>query len=305
MLARYFPERPIEVIAHGAALAVAGLRRERSSACRRAFDCPTTACRRSPSSAPSVPTRARAGSSGWSSACARDGVRVRFVLIGYLDAEHGPWQADEHVHRARPLRAARASGLLRALPRAAGAYPSAGPETFSFTLSEAGPRASRSSCRRSARWPSACAAAVPAGCGPTQNGATRGDARAARRARRSRDSDALAAAPRARGRVARDARGDAGRDARAVRRVRCSPRTLGARRFRLDARARCARLRRVAPPRRPIVAGATLPSTQPRRFRRALRRARALALRRYALPGAPSHRLTPATLRDALKSRLS
>lgn len=63
---------------------------------------------------------------------------VRFVVIGYLDVEHGPWQADDHrlvvhgryecTHLAELLRHYRASLVL---------FPSTGPETFCFTLSEA------------------------------------------------------------------------------------------------------------------------------------------------------------------------
>ena len=47
--------------------------------------------------APSVPTRARAGSSGWRTSSARTGLPLRFVLIGYMDVEHGPWQSDDAV----------------------------------------------------------------------------------------------------------------------------------------------------------------------------------------------------------------
>lgn len=66
------------------------------------------------------------------------GERVRFVLIGYLDRQHAAWQSDDArftVHgrydpRDLPdlLSHYRASLVL---------YPSAGPETFSYTLSEA------------------------------------------------------------------------------------------------------------------------------------------------------------------------
>ncbi|MBE7523807.1 MAG: glycosyltransferase [Burkholderiales bacterium] len=66
------------------------------------------------------------------------GSRVRFVLIGYLDRQHAAWQSDDArftVHgrydpRDLPdlLSHYRASLVL---------FPSAGPETFSYTLSEA------------------------------------------------------------------------------------------------------------------------------------------------------------------------
>ena len=66
------------------------------------------------------------------------GVRVRFVVIGYLDVEHGPWQAADAmltVHgRYEP---AQLPALLDAYRVALVLYPSAGPETFSYTLSEA------------------------------------------------------------------------------------------------------------------------------------------------------------------------
>ena len=62
---------------------------------------------------------------------------VRFVLIGYMDVEHGPWQSDDAVltvhgrYRPRDLPALLARYRVRLV-----AFPSAGPETFSFTLSE-------------------------------------------------------------------------------------------------------------------------------------------------------------------------
>jgi glycosyltransferase involved in cell wall biosynthesis len=63
---------------------------------------------------------------------------VRFVLIGYMDVEHGPWQSDDAVltvhgrYEPRDLPALLAQYRVRLV-----AFPSAGPETFSFTLSEA------------------------------------------------------------------------------------------------------------------------------------------------------------------------
>lgn len=64
--------------------------------------------------------------------------RVRFVLIGYLDHEQGPWQSDDArwtIHGrydARDLPALLDHYRVRLVM-----FPSAGPETFSFTLSEA------------------------------------------------------------------------------------------------------------------------------------------------------------------------
>ena len=63
---------------------------------------------------------------------------VRFVLIGYMDVEKGPWQSDDAVltvhgrYEPRDLPDLLAQYRVRLV-----AFPSAGPETFSFTLSEA------------------------------------------------------------------------------------------------------------------------------------------------------------------------
>lgn len=63
---------------------------------------------------------------------------VRFVLVGYLDREQGPWQSDDKVFTVHGRYRA---GALPAILRGYGAdlvlFPSAGPETFSYTLSEA------------------------------------------------------------------------------------------------------------------------------------------------------------------------
>src|SRR5581483_9911155 len=64
--------------------------------------------------------------------------RVRFVLIGYLDVQHAPWQSEDGrftVHgRYAPGDLA---DLLAHYRVDLVVYPSAGPETFSYTLSEA------------------------------------------------------------------------------------------------------------------------------------------------------------------------
>ncbi len=66
------------------------------------------------------------------------GARLRFVLIGYLDRQHGPWQSGDAVFtvhgRYRPQALPR---LLREYGADLVLYPSAGPETFSYTLTEA------------------------------------------------------------------------------------------------------------------------------------------------------------------------
>jgi len=63
---------------------------------------------------------------------------VRFVLIGYLDVQHSPWQSGDArltVHgRYEP---SELPALLDHYRVVLVLYPSAGPETFSFTLSEA------------------------------------------------------------------------------------------------------------------------------------------------------------------------
>jgi glycosyltransferase involved in cell wall biosynthesis len=66
------------------------------------------------------------------------GARVRFVLIGYMDVQHGPWQSDDAVLTVHGRYDPRELPALFAHYRVSlVAYPSAGPETFSFTLSEA------------------------------------------------------------------------------------------------------------------------------------------------------------------------
>jgi GT2 family glycosyltransferase/glycosyltransferase involved in cell wall biosynthesis len=66
------------------------------------------------------------------------GARVRFVLIGYLDAVLRPWQSEDAVLTVHGRYApAELPRLLDAYRARLVAFPSAGPETFSFTLSEA------------------------------------------------------------------------------------------------------------------------------------------------------------------------
>ena len=66
------------------------------------------------------------------------GLPLRFVLIGYMDVEHGPWQSDDAVLTIHGRYEPRELPDLLAHYRARlVAFPSAGPESFSFTLSEA------------------------------------------------------------------------------------------------------------------------------------------------------------------------
>jgi glycosyltransferase involved in cell wall biosynthesis len=64
--------------------------------------------------------------------------RVRFVLIGYMDVGHVPWQSQDAVFtlhgRYDPSQLPQLFAHYRV---ALMLYPSAGPETFSYTLSEA------------------------------------------------------------------------------------------------------------------------------------------------------------------------
>jgi GT2 family glycosyltransferase len=63
---------------------------------------------------------------------------VRFVLVGYLDREQGPWQSDDKVFTVHGrYRAGALSSILRGYGVDLVLFPSAGPETFSYTLSEA------------------------------------------------------------------------------------------------------------------------------------------------------------------------
>src|SRR5206468_1555707 len=92
MIARYFPGRPAEVIPHGATLASPARVSRESLVPRAVFDLPDDG----------VPTVALLGAIGPDKGARRverfvelvrsGGVRVRFVVIGYLDVENGPWQ---------------------------------------------------------------------------------------------------------------------------------------------------------------------------------------------------------------------
>ena len=65
------------------------------------------------------------------------GARVRFVVIGYLDRQAGPWQSDDALLTVHGRYDANALPRLLDHYRARlVAYPSHGPESFSFTLSE-------------------------------------------------------------------------------------------------------------------------------------------------------------------------
>jgi len=131
--ARYFPARVPTVISHGHAAAPA-----RTQGPRTAVVLPDD----------DVPTVAVLGAIGPDKGARRlekivDLARqhqapVRFVLIGYLDVQHASWQSEDArftVHgRYAPGDLA---DLLAHYRVELVLYPSAGPETFSYTLSEA------------------------------------------------------------------------------------------------------------------------------------------------------------------------
>jgi len=141
-LERYFPEHAVTVIPHAMPVA-------------RPPQSGTDANHREPLAVPrvlalpddSAPTVAVLGAVGPDKGARRlerlaavvraTGVGVRFVLIGYMDVEHGPWQSEDAVltihgrYDPRDLPDLLARYRVRLV-----AFPSAGPETFSFTLSE-------------------------------------------------------------------------------------------------------------------------------------------------------------------------
>ncbi|MBS0321706.1 MAG: glycosyltransferase [Proteobacteria bacterium] len=153
--ARYFGRRP-DVIPHGdamvAAPGVAAMLDEPTAGVSVAGATPAAATSRAPTMAALMPGEAAAtvavlGAVGPDKGARRlerlvelareRGLPLRFVLIGYLDRERGPWQSAD----ARfTIHGRYAPGELPALLRHYGVravlYPSVGPETFCYTLSE-------------------------------------------------------------------------------------------------------------------------------------------------------------------------
>jgi glycosyltransferase involved in cell wall biosynthesis len=143
MFSRYFPGASVDVIAHGAPGVWAnktlpdGAER-RNVGPRMAVLLPDD----------DVPTVAVLGAIGPDKGARRiermvalaraAAIRMRWVVIGYLDVQQTPWQSDDGlltVHgRYTPADLPRLLDHYRAQLVV---YPSAGPETFSFTLSEA------------------------------------------------------------------------------------------------------------------------------------------------------------------------
>ena len=133
-LVRYFPDCPATVIAHGAPVGPA----PRRPGMRTMVMLPND----------DVPTVALMGAIGPDKGARRierlaelaraRAARVRFVLIGYMDVQHGPWQSDDAVFTVHGrYDTADLPELLAHYRVALVLYPSAGPETFSYTLTEA------------------------------------------------------------------------------------------------------------------------------------------------------------------------
>ena len=132
-LMHYYPRAEVEVVPHGVPEPVA-----RHGGTRLAVMLPHDG----------VPTVAVLGAVGPDKGARRverlvelarvRGVAVRFVLIGYLDRQHAAWQSDDArftVHGRYDPRDL--PDLLSHYRVSLVLFPSAGPETFSYTLSEA------------------------------------------------------------------------------------------------------------------------------------------------------------------------
>jgi GT2 family glycosyltransferase/glycosyltransferase involved in cell wall biosynthesis len=132
-LRRYFPEHAVTVIAHGS-----GPGTGREDAVTTRLDLP----------ADDVPTVAVIGAIGADKGSHRlqrlveltrqRGARLRWVLIGYDDRSREPMQSADAVFTQHgPFDSRETAALLDHYRVRLVAYPSVGPETFSFTLSEA------------------------------------------------------------------------------------------------------------------------------------------------------------------------
>jgi GT2 family glycosyltransferase/glycosyltransferase involved in cell wall biosynthesis len=134
MAERYFPGAPVEVVSHGVIEEDKGPTRGARAVLLLPDD--------------DVPTVAVLGAIGPDKGARRlerlvelaraRKAKVRFVLIGYLDFQHGPYQSDDAIFSVHGHYATRdLPDLLNHYRVAIALYPSAGPETFSFTLTEA------------------------------------------------------------------------------------------------------------------------------------------------------------------------
>ncbi len=133
MLRRYFPEHSVAIVAHGS-----GQGMPRDDAVYTRLDLPDDG----------VPTVAVIGAIGADKGARRlehlveltreCGARLRWVLIGYLDRGRDQIQtADAVFTQHGPFDSREIGALIEHYRVRVVAYPSAGPETFAFTLSEA------------------------------------------------------------------------------------------------------------------------------------------------------------------------
>lgn len=138
ILSRYFPDRPVEVIPHGGPTESAATLPVAMHPVRSVVELPDD----------DVPTVAILGAVGPDKGARRlermadlareRRMRLRFVLIGYLDVQNGPWQSDDAMLTVHgPYDSRELPELLEHYRVRLVAFPSACPETFSFTLSEA------------------------------------------------------------------------------------------------------------------------------------------------------------------------
>jgi GT2 family glycosyltransferase/glycosyltransferase involved in cell wall biosynthesis len=132
-LRRYFADPAVAIIPHGSAQ---GMTRE--DAVRTRLELPDDG----------IPTVAVIGAIGPDKGARRlerlveltreRGVRLRWVVVGYLDRGREQWQSADAVFTQHgPFDSREITALLEHYRVRLVAYPSAGPETFSFTLSEA------------------------------------------------------------------------------------------------------------------------------------------------------------------------
>ena len=133
MLERYFPGRAVAIVRHGS-----GEGAPREDAVRTRVDLPDDG----------IPTVAVIGAIGPDKGSRRlermveltraRGIRLRWVLIGYLDRSRAQTQSEDAVFTQHgPFDSREIGALLDHYRVRLVAYPSVGPETFSFTLSEA------------------------------------------------------------------------------------------------------------------------------------------------------------------------
>ena len=133
MLRRYFPEHEIEIIPHASSEGM-----QRDDAVKSRLPCPDDG----------RPVVAVLGAIGPDKGSRRleslvaltraRALNLRWVLIGYLDRGRVPLQSEDGVFTMHgPYDSRELAALLEHYKVRLVAYPSAGPETFSFTLSEA------------------------------------------------------------------------------------------------------------------------------------------------------------------------